>query len=225
MDPEKIARLDRCFISLCRMMKARGYDLSQSRTFKDIHNLVPQDLSWVVDDLTTRKTIRDRLGPALLQRLNYSVLFKHPNGEKTFAVFLQSKPDKKVDKEDFQVVKNIITNYPDIRGMILISENGITTGGNEYIGTIKGYTFDVLLDTFFAFDRSQHGLFPLETTIIGSDNVRDWSRKEKLNPNELPTIKADDPQAIWFGSRSGNVITSITLGQRFEKAYIARLTT
>ena len=85
--------------------------------------------------------------------------------------------------------------------MILITETGLNSESNNIVtNRTIGYKIEVFLDYELAFARPKHALSPISVKHIHSNQLKQWSQDEHIQPEKLPMVLTIDPISKWFGA-------------------------
>lgn len=225
---EKLWRYFNVFqTSLSMMMKRKPayeviahlmYSESTESFLQEPFGIEPQEFI----NMTFKQFLDYRRQTGLFQhRFDFSSYWMEPDGRQVLMMFLPSKPGKDVDINVYNIfiaelIKiNSQSQDPQVnpfRHFILLIEKKL---GSAVQPRLKQYTnirFEVYNDANFAFDVTEHCLSPISATLIPSVEVEAWSEKEGVTLKQLHNMYENDPFAIMYGARVGDVFVLKTMG-------------
>ncbi len=226
LEREKLRRLFRVYKNVLSMVTLRGFPLNPVYLMKSDRNFIQYDLTPLVPfTFTFEMFLQLRAQTGLFEnRSEWTTLFFQPaTQEKLLVLFLNSDPGKKVNTENFTIVKAFIQTQ-QFHHIILISELGLGTDSEGYIDhRTAGYRIEKFTDSEFALDPTKHALAPISIKHIPASNASNWAHEEHLQPNQLPMELTTDPIAKRYGASSGDIMQMVIVGTTTNQQGYARL--
>lgn len=215
VEREKLKRLFRVKKHELIMMQSRGFSLNKVYMMKSDRTFAEFDISIFTSlEYTFEIFLKHRAQLGMFKdRIEFSCAYQHPTTQElVLTLYLNAEPGKKVNKENFDIVKAFLQTQ-QFHHIILISELGIGPDSAGFVEhRIAGYYIEQFMDVEFALDPTKHALAPLTIKHIPSSATEAWSKEERLQPSQLPMELTTDAIAKRYGATSLDVFQMTIVG-------------
>ena len=159
------------------------------------------------------------------ERSEFSTMYFRPDTNQMLLVlYLNSEPGKKVNNDNFNVVKLFIQTQR-YHQIIVISELGLGADSKGYIqDRIAGYKVEEFTDfPHFYMDPLKHKWSPISIKHIPGGERNEWAQTEGLQPEQLPMILTIDALAKRYGAEPYDVFQTVNMGSSVDQEGYARI--
>lgn len=176
------------------------------------------------------ETIEDRKASVVIRLRNYKLLKKEKQKEGNIYLIEDTKEKQKAViwclPEETPLSQKSITQMQKIMKETEV-EKGIMITGGKVTQTIrqaaKKKNIELLAKTFPAFDIFAHQLVP-KHEILTEEEIKELLKKYKIQPYQLPQIKASDPAVKAIDAKPGDILKIIrrspTAGEHIAYRYV-----
>ena len=214
-------------VHLLEMLEDRGYNVDQYKNYTK-----PEIILMLREHSRNKMETKSEVGP-----LDILVSKNSPHSEKVEKIYIKYRMDDKFKKTD-SLIKQINEIYDtnllsktdtiiilNIARVIL--KPGMKDKPDEEFSrqmfVTKGYYVQLFGLENFMFNVSRHDLVPKHTVMTKSEVDEMMAKYSITNKHNLPTIKAEDPQAKYIGLRPYQVckieVSNLTSGSTIKYRY------
>jgi len=242
-DRESLRRYFTVFQTVMTMMFKRNKD------YQSVSHLIytEQAIEYVAFDIHPLDFVdmkfrdfldyRAQTQTALFQnRFEFSSYWLHEDGSNTMLLFLPALPGKEqVDVEVYsKIIAKMISIEPTVKEpqlnkfhhFILLSEKGLNPVVKNRLKIYPDVHFETYKDSAFAMDVTEHCLAPVSVVeYIKKSGVDKWEDEEDLVASKQHNIRENDPFAIMYGAKIGDVMVLTTMGGSHNTRIEYKITT